>query len=128
MSTSHASAPRHWVPEWEFGDRLRKVRTSMGLGQVEFAEHIDLTAPTLAAYETGRANPRSKDLPSLAARLEMFTGVPRQWFLGWETDTPQSPKKANALGRQNRDLLIHWSGIQSNVYDLDTYRQARALA
>lgn len=74
-----------WIPEWTFGDRLRKVRTELGMDQREFAMKLDLKAPTLSSYEAGRANPRARDLPSLAARLELLTGVPKAWFIGWET-------------------------------------------
>lgn len=91
MATQHAH-DHAWVPQWEFGDRLRKVRTDLGYDQKEFAALLELKAPTLSSYEAGRANPRSKDLPALAARLELLTNVPRAWFMGWETENPhQSP-------------------------------------
>ena len=60
----------------------------LGLDQREFAEKLELKAPTLSSYEAGRANPRSRDLPALAARLELLTGVPKAWFIGWETVGP----------------------------------------
>lgn len=70
------------IPEWSFGDRVRKARLEMGMDQKEFAAAIDITASTLAAYETGRANPRFKDAVPLAKRLEALTQIHRGWFLG----------------------------------------------
>lgn len=87
MSTQ--AAPRsNWVPEWTFGDRIRKVRTELGLDQRELAEKLELKHSTLSSYESGRANPRATKLPAMAARLELISGVPRAWFLGWETENP----------------------------------------
>ena len=72
------------IPEWSFGDRVRKARLETGMDQKEFAKALDITASSLAAYETGRANPRFKDAGALAKRLEMLTRIHRGWFLGAE--------------------------------------------
>lgn len=77
-----------WVPQWGFGDRLRKVRTDIGYTQEEMAELLELKAATLSSYESGRANPRATALPALAARLELLTKVPRTWFMGWDDEAP----------------------------------------
>lgn len=91
---AHTSA---WVPEWSFGDRMRKVRTELGYDQREFAEKLDIKAPTLSSYEAGRANPRAKDLPVLATKLEMLSNVPRAWFMGWETENPHPDNPSGGM-------------------------------
>lgn len=87
-----------WVPEWSFGDRIRKVRVELGMDQREFAAKLGIKAPTLSSYEAGRANPRARDLPKLASRLELLTGVPRSWFMGWNDSNPRTlvPKVAGS--------------------------------
>lgn len=98
-----------WVPEWSFGDRVRKVRTEMGLDQREFAVKLELKAPTLSSYEAGRANPRSRDLPKLAARLELLTGVPRTWFLGWDNEKgPASEETGPVVRPLGLEPRTHW--------------------
>jgi transcriptional regulator with XRE-family HTH domain len=71
------------IPEWTFGDKIRKARSITGMDQRAFAGALGITSSTLAAYETGRANPRFKDAGALAVRLEMLTRIPRAWFLGF---------------------------------------------
>lgn len=71
------------IPEWTFGDKIRKARSITGMDQRTFAQALGITASTLAAYETGRANPRFKDAGALAARLELLTRIPRAWFIGF---------------------------------------------
>lgn len=115
MATQHAH-DHAWVPQWEFGDRLRKVRTDLGYDQKEFAALLELKAPTLSSYEAGRANPRSKDLPTLAARLELLTNVPRAWFMGWETENPpQFPK--GGFSEPPAGLEPATCGLQGRTYN-----------
>lgn len=117
-----------WIPEWGFGDRLRKVRTDLGYKQEEFAELLDLNAATLSSYESGRANPRATALPALAARLELLTKVPRVWFMGWEAENPhQSPSGGSKVGpagiEPTTSTVKTGNGI---VTSLDDYRAKRS--
>ncbi|WP_141899274.1 helix-turn-helix domain-containing protein [Paramicrobacterium agarici] len=75
------------IPQWTFGDRVRKARHESGMDQKEFAAAIGIKSSTLAAYETGRANPRFKDVPVLSKRLELLTRIPRSWFMGFDDQT-----------------------------------------
>ena len=69
------------IPQWTFGERVRKVRRQSDLTQVEFAEKLGVTRAALESWESGRNEPRN--IVDVAVRLEAITGVPRQWFLGW---------------------------------------------
>ncbi|WP_181130012.1 helix-turn-helix domain-containing protein [Rathayibacter sp. AY1E1] len=77
----------HRIPQWTFGDKLRKARTTVGMDQKTFAERVNITPSSLAAYETGRSTPRFRDVHGLAASIELLTGIPRGWFLEFETLT-----------------------------------------
>jgi transcriptional regulator with XRE-family HTH domain len=80
MTTQYAYAPGQ-IPVWTFADKIRKARDITGDNQKQFADRINITASTLAAYETGRSTPRFKDAGSLANRLQIATGIPAAWFL-----------------------------------------------
>lgn len=67
-------------PQWNLGDRLRKIRRDRHLTQEEFAHEIGATAVALAAWESGRTRPR--DVIALAATIERRYGVPAAWTLG----------------------------------------------
>jgi len=83
------------LPVWGFSDKIRKARDLSGLGQKEFAARVNLTASTLAAYETGRSSPRFNDAPALAKRLQLLTGIPADWFL--VIDDPNGPKAPSVI-------------------------------
>lgn len=117
--TSHSETQSPW--HFELRHRLALTLEVSGMSVQEMADHLGVSANTVGNYTSGRTTPKRPVLVMWAIR----TGAPLDWIL---TGEEAPPKKAKALGRQNRDLLIHWPGIQSNVYDLDTYRQARALA
>lgn len=76
------------IPAWTFGDRLRKARREVGLGQAEFADALGVGRQAYAAWESDRNTPR--DITGMAEQLERVTGVPRAWFLGW-MDNPTTP-------------------------------------
>lgn len=74
------------VPSWTFADRIRKARTETGLDQREFAAKIGVKASTYATYETGRNEPRYKDVFDLAKRVEHISSVPATWLIGHPSD------------------------------------------
>lgn len=68
------------VPMWTVGDRVRKIRTTHGYTQGDFADLIEVTKSAIAQWETDRTRPR--DLRAVALRIELATGVPAWWTLG----------------------------------------------
>lgn len=83
------------IPEWTFGERLRKVRREMRLNQEDMSARLDVKRSTYEAWETGRNKP---DVIELAPRLEEITGISRLWFLGWEGSAtgPNGPAGTNS--------------------------------
>lgn len=76
-----------WIPEWTFGDRLRKVRRVRRINQEQAAAALGVTAPQIAAWESGGNNPR--DIVTVAKRCHAAWGVPAEWMLG--LDVPEAP-------------------------------------
>lgn len=73
------------VPEWTFGDRIRKIRRDVGLTQGEFAERIGRGAKAVAAWESGKSQP--EDVVAVAKRIQLTMGVPAEWTLGLRDST-----------------------------------------
>jgi DNA-binding XRE family transcriptional regulator len=70
------------VPEWTFADRMRKIRRDvLDLEQGAFAEKLGVKRQAYAAWEMGRTHPR--DILALARRVELVSGVPASWVLGF---------------------------------------------
>jgi transcriptional regulator with XRE-family HTH domain len=101
MNTQRAHAYGN-VPTWTFGDKVRKARDISGLLQKEFAAAIDITASSLAAYETGRSTPRFNDAPRIAKRIQMLTSIPFEWFLVEDVPTPTDGNDGWAPSGSNR--------------------------
>jgi len=79
------------VPEWTFADKFRKARMETGMDQRAFAQALELNASTVAAYETGRAEPRFRDVKNLAQRIQMLTRIDYRWFLDSGVPAPAGP-------------------------------------
>lgn len=62
----------------ELNDRLRTLRSRMGLYQKELAEHIGVARSTVAAWEVGTKRPEGRTLELLAD----FFGVSVDYLLG----------------------------------------------
>lgn len=52
-----------------FGERIKTIRSALGLNQEEFGGLIGITGPAVAQYEAGRRHP---DYKVLAKLLEVF--------------------------------------------------------
>lgn len=78
-----------WIPEDTLGDRLRRLRRSMGLSQADFARAIDATPQALASWEIGSREPRSA--VAIAKRIELAFNVPATWVLGLITPGGPTP-------------------------------------
>lgn len=76
------------IPQWGLDDRLRKVRRDMGMTQEELAAALGVGAKAYGAWEAGTNRP--SDVLEVAQKMEMVSGVPRQWFIGWIDDSSSS--------------------------------------
>lgn len=77
------------VPQWTFGDRIRKVRRDAGLSQEAFANKIGRGDKAVAAWESGRNTP--DDIVTVAQRIQLALGVPATWVLGLDGQAPNGP-------------------------------------
>lgn len=68
------------APTWTLGDRLRKVRRSRSLTQLEFARLLGESEKSIANWEGDVSRPR--DVVALARKVEATYGVPADWLLG----------------------------------------------
>jgi transcriptional regulator with XRE-family HTH domain len=63
-------------------NRLKELRESRGLRQVDVAKAADKDQSVLHRYETG-----ATQIPDdVKARLALFYGVSRAYLMGWEDD------------------------------------------
>lgn len=79
----------HANPEWEFGDRIRKVRRTIAhLGQAEMADALGVSRQVYASWEAGRTKPG--DIVAVSKQVERLwpRRVTAGWMLGVEAPPP----------------------------------------
>lgn len=81
------------IPEWTFGDRMRKARRRSGMTTGDFAAALGITQSAVGQYETDRSVPRN--VVRLAQKVEALTGIPAAWMLG--LDPVEPPTQALAV-------------------------------
>ena len=91
MSTQTAGR----IPEWTFGDRIRKIRRDAHLSQGQFAAMIDRGDKAVAAWESGKNEPA--DIVAVARRIQVALGVRAEWTLGL-TEGPPTPDPGSTQG------------------------------
>ena len=101
------------APKWTTGERLRKIRRDRSMTQAQFAEMLQVTESAYEAWESGRNSHR--DLPSLAEQIEMLTGVPRAWLLGW-MDGPTGPSGGESGRRDSNSQHSAWNVDSSEAH------------
>lgn len=67
------------IPDWDFSDRLRKIRREVRMGQAAFADRIGVGQDQLAHWEAGRHRPR--DIVAVAQAVEREFGYSAAWLL-----------------------------------------------
>lgn len=85
MSTQPASTGL--IPEWTFGDRIRKIRRQLGMTQGQFAASIERGPKSVAAWELGTNAP--SDAVAVAKRIQVAHGIPASWTLGLDDERPR---------------------------------------
>ena len=135
MST-HAVDAGPIRPDWTWGDKVRKVRRIAGLSQKEFAERIDVKAPTVAAWEASDAIEPPKGAVAAAKRIYLAFNVSAEWLLGLEVEQPTTPPSgggvenptSGAVTKRYRDAVrdLRPAGTESMVVSPD--RRGLAVA
>ena len=55
----------------QLGDRIKKLRKSLNMSQIDLAVEIGVDARTIVAIEAGKRNPTLKTINTLARALKM---------------------------------------------------------
>jgi len=105
---------REWViPMWSFGDRIRKIRTDLGMTQVQFAESLGVTSNALAQWESDRNQPRR--MVEVAEKIEELYKVPAAWVLGVDiAPFPVTASEARQLERELHQRSLRLPRLDSN--------------
>ena len=70
-----------WIPEDGYGDRLRRVRSTLGLDIREMAETVMHSRSTYGRHEQARSPQDVQNAERLATLIEYKYGVPARWIL-----------------------------------------------
>jgi len=84
------------MPDYEFGDRLAKLRKAHGYSQYQLGTLLGLSDKAVSKWETGNAKPRLETLMKLAGIL----GVDVNEFL---EEAKVTSKEDQELARKNRN-------------------------
>jgi transcriptional regulator with XRE-family HTH domain len=83
MTQQEPVQPR--IPEWSFGDRLKKAREDSGLDQKAMAAHFDVSVSTISSWESdGGAGRTHSQLEVITVYAEL-TGVDASWLAGFRS-------------------------------------------
>lgn len=96
MTISQVRAMPLPVPVFAFGDRVRKIRRDLRMNQEQFAGLLDVGVGdrAIAAWESGRSKP--DDILLVANRIELVTGIPAPWVLGYSVGRPNPDGSAES--------------------------------
>ena len=94
------------------GERIRRARKSLNLTQQEFAQHLQVTQPTVHRWEKGFYDPDEEALQ----RLSQMTDLPPAYFRYGEKALGPEPRSVNIVGYVGPGAEINamdrhgWSG------------------
>lgn len=71
------------VPEWTFGERLRKARRHVGLNQQAMADALGVKVQRYSNWEADANLPRQ--LFEVCTQVERISGFPADWLAGFRT-------------------------------------------
>lgn len=78
------------VPEWDFSDRLRKIRRQVAhLTQEQMAAELGTGQRAYSSWEAGRSKP--DDIVAIAKRIALRWRIPATWTLGLDDGPPPPP-------------------------------------
>ncbi len=115
ISTTKDRRPK---PNMELAARIVAAREVLGLNTEQLAQRIGATVATVSGWETGKSQPRTNRLVTLAGIL----GVSPSWLLSGLGDGPVSvtaETRMEALGNGILELRTLSSRIAEQVDDLE---------
>lgn len=104
---------------FQFGDRLRELRTSKGLSQMDFSKQIRISKSSVNMYERGEREPGFETLEAIAD----YFNVDMDYLLGKSdviSRSPVLPPEKQVLSATEQDLI-------SKFRKLDERGQAAVL-
>jgi transcriptional regulator with XRE-family HTH domain len=125
-----------------FGDRLRRARLAAGLSQLELADKLQVSQPSISLYETGTAVPDQRLLGRIEAVLGPLAATENQrtesvavasdvfgaWLIKARTEAGMSKAElADAAGISLPTIYNIESGRSSNPQDETKKRLEKAL-
>lgn len=72
------------VPQWSFGDRLRRARLNAEMSRAEVADRLGVPTRRYTGWEADQFRPR--DLVAVAQAMSVITGVSTEWLLGLDDE------------------------------------------
>jgi transcriptional regulator with XRE-family HTH domain len=90
-----------------FGDRLKSLRNEKGITQQQMADHIKVSRPTIAGYETKGVQPDFEKLSTISS----YFNVSVDYLLGL-SDIREIPFT------QDNEILPNKTGIGRKIYNL----------
>src|SRR5882757_6169907 len=109
----------HANPQWEFGDRIRKVRRGIArLGQAEMADALGVSRQVYASWEAGRTKP--SDIVATSKQIERLwpRRVTASWMLGVDSSGPPHPPNGGEWGGDPQDGAPDSKRGQSDNYSV----------
>jgi transcriptional regulator with XRE-family HTH domain len=91
------------VPQWTFGDRLKKAREHAGLTQAELAEMTGISRATISNYEVDKFTPTKPNLNAWS----LATGVPAEWLRDGTDSHGQDPGPGGIRAGQRGRVLTY---------------------
>lgn len=85
------------------GERIKKLRKSKGITQIELAKRLKTTKQTVSKYEKGIVT----NIPS--DRLEdmaFILGTTPEYILGWDVSTEEDKKNSDAIADITKALFF----------------------
>lgn len=85
------------------GNRMKKLRTALGMSQVDFAEKIGVTKQTLYKYENGLITNIPSDKIEAAAKVG---NIPPAYLMGWIPDEAEKKYMRQTDAQLDQEELL----------------------
>jgi transcriptional regulator with XRE-family HTH domain len=128
QQTHQEGSPASRIPEFDFADRVAKIRKMMECNQKEFAGLLGTPSGTVAGWEAG-VQPRN--LIGVARKISAVSGVPVGWILGVFTDAaeqsgPNSENDSSLIYRLSEEDRRTWVDLVKRLDPTPPRRQRQS--